>query len=270
MDVARILSDSLRLLKAEPKAFAPRIVTTAIYSVYILAFIGVASDLASVDLTRPNAADSMRLASAAYRSFFFLALSPLLYFVDILSYAMYPRIVADHNSGSGISIRKALKDGLKAWRIVIATEAVLFLFILALAVPTALAVVISLITGNIVYAVLAVILALALILVFAVLVFFVIPSAVLKGRTVAGSFRESVSLGLENRWDILRINVLFLALLAVTVVAGVYVQGNPLLTAASAAAFIILRLLEAVVYTYLCVTNPYAYIHATVNNRREP
>ncbi len=270
MDLARILSDSLRLLKAEPKAFAPRIVTTAIYSAYILAMIAVAADLAAVDFTRPGEQDGARLSSALHTSLLFLALSPLLYFVDILSYAMYPRIVADYRSGAGVSIAKALKDGLKAWRIIIATEAVLFLFILALSVPTALALLMTLLSGNAAYAALAGAIAIPLILVFAVLVFFVIPSAVLNGRSVAGSFRESVALGFENKWDLLKLNLLFLALLAVTVAAGVHVEGNPLLTLASAASFVILRLLEAVVYTYLCVTNPYAYIHATVNNRRGP
>jgi len=254
MDVLRVLKESLQLLRAKPKVFIPRLVTTAIYSLYLLYMAWAAADL-----TFPIQPE--KAASMLFPSLLVLASLPLLYFIDILSHAMYPRIVADFRKGNKISLRESLKDGLRAWKVVVALELVLFAFVFIIAAPASVFAATYVYTGNIVPLAIASALAFCLIIAFAVLMFFVVPSAVLEKRGVVESFSKSMRLGVEHRGSLLKLNILFTALLGVTLAVAYYVKADNLLSLASAALFVGVRLLEAVTYTYVSVTNPTAYIH---------
>jgi hypothetical protein len=87
----------------------------------------------------------------------------------------------------------------------------------------------------------------------------------LEKRGVIDSFRQSMSLGLKHKGDLLKINLIFLLLLAVTMVLGAVQGSGTMASALAMLAFLIVRLVEAVVYTYLSVTNPMAYLAVRVN-----
>lgn len=261
MDVRKILIESLQLLRSRPKAFIPRILTTAVYSFYTLYLMGVTASLSS--------ADSFRILSDILpRMGLVFASLPLLYFMDILSYAMYPRIVADYREGREISLTAAFMESLKAWRIVLVLGAIIFGMLVVVVCAVAASVVLMYYTGSVIFVAAAAALVLALLLFFAVAVFFVVPAAVLDGRGVVDSFAESARLGFRYKGGIIKLNLVFVFLVVSTMLMVWAAQGDALLSAASVLVFVALRLVEAVVYTYLSVTNPYAYMQVRVNKSR--
>jgi hypothetical protein len=259
MDIGSILKESFGLLKAEPKAFIPRLVTTSLYSFFALYSMWLAADIAA-------AADPRMLPQFVSRTIVLFSMMPALYFIDILSYAMYPRIVEDHRAGRPINLTLALTGGLKAWKTVAALGSLIFAFLVAVVVLSAAAVVAASAAGNPLPIVGAGILVFCLLLLFAILMFFVVPAAVLDGKGVGESFKESIRLGIEHKGGLLKLNAMFMALVIATLAVAYAARADALVSAASLAAFLILRILEAVVYTYLSVSGPFAYMQVRVNN----
>lgn len=259
MDLRRILWDSMRLLYAEPKAFVPKIITTALYSLATLYSASLASRMLDVG----GRAEAYDLIS---RSLLLLSLLPLLYFIDILSYAMYPRIVSDHREGRRISLAAALADGLRAWKVVLAIGGVIFAFMFAVAAVSIALALASYAADNQLLNVVSIILIFFLIIAFSVVMFFVVPAAVLDGKNVAESFRVSVRLGLKHRTELVKLNLLFAFLTLATILIAFRANFTGTLSSASILLYVVIRLVEAVVYTYLNVANPVAYLHVRINN----
>ncbi|MFH1055224.1 MAG: hypothetical protein V1744_03905 [Candidatus Altiarchaeota archaeon] len=256
MDIIRILRDALKLLRDEPRVFAPRIITTALYSLFAVYSTMLTAEL----LTTPT---QQQIHTIVWKAVLLLASLPALYFIDAITYAMYPRIVKDYLEGHPINFTEALKSALAAWRVVVALCLTIFLSLIAILSLSGALQYMAATTGNILFTLLAVLSALALIFAFSVVVFFVVPAAVLEGKGVRESFAESVRLGLKNKTDILKLNLVFTALAIVTLLFMFSAEFSGSAAWLSIAAFILLRLMQAVVYTYLCVTNPMAYINIT-------
>jgi hypothetical protein len=275
MDLRKILVESFQLLTAKPKAFVPRLITTAIYSVFILYAMSLLSDMVNLNSflnvsTQPSMENQQALAQITTKAGILLLFMPFLYLIDIFSYAMYPRIVADYRASRQINLGSAIKDGLRAWKVVFAMGFVVFAFLMVVSLIAFVSMVLTEVTGNPLFIAFSVVLALALVLFFAIVVFFVVPSAVLNEKGLMGSFRESLKLGFENRWDLLKLNLLFLVLVLATMALAYFVKTDPTLSIASIALFLLLRIAEAVVYTYMSVTNPVAYLQVKVNNPPNP
>ncbi|MFH0862633.1 MAG: hypothetical protein V1875_06335 [Candidatus Altiarchaeota archaeon] len=269
MDLAKILLESFRLLRKKPKAFIPRIITTALYSVVIISLMLIFSDLypalqgGGMD-GRPDIIASQGVESALWGGLALMAFMPALYFIDLMSYAMYPRIVSDYRSGKEIDLIAALRESAKAWKVVSVLGVLLFIFASLVGSVVAFTYLMYVISGNPLPLIAASLMALAMTLFFAIIAFFVVPSAVVGGRGVLDSFRDSYSLGISHGWDLLKLNTMFLLLIAATMALAYLVKTDETLSAVSLAFFLILRLVEAVVYTYLSVTNPMAYLEVGV------
>jgi hypothetical protein len=262
VDIRQVLVEALKLLKTKPKVFVPRLVTTLMYSLFTLYSIGLTADFMVMRDPQMVAVFLQKVV------FLFMALPPL-YFVDILSYAMYPRIVEDHQSGRPVNLTKALEDGLRAWRVVVALGLTVFVFLILVLISSGSLQYLAFLTGNIVFTIMSALLALILTLFFAVIVFFVVPAAVLDNKGVGDSFRESLKLGLKHKGALLKLNLIF-ALLVFATMSLVFIadvtDSAPLV---SISLFIVVRLLQAVVYTYVSVTNPLMYLQVRVNKSGE-
>lgn len=251
MDVLKILSESLNLLKKSPKVFIPRFFTTAAYSIYTLLLASLSASIVS-GTKDPSAVLPFALAS-------FAAL-PLLYFLDIVTYAMYPQMVSDLDGGRNPSIRKSLSEALKSIKTVLALTFVIMAFAFfstALVLPMLLWARYSQ-TPYLEFLAYGIFFILAL--VFSVFVFFVVPSSVLDKEGVLKSFKNSARLGLKYKKELVEINLSFslLAFASIFLVFKVNLEGSP--TLMPVLFYILIRLLQAVVYTYLCIANPVAYI----------
>ena len=63
----------------------------------------------------------------------------------------------------------------------------------------------------------------------------------------------------------LKINLVFLALAAVTLAVSLLSEFTGLIALAALIVFLAVRLIQAVIYTYLCVVNPIAYFKIREN-----
>jgi len=101
---------------------------------------------------------------------------------------------------------------------------------------------------------------LAIILVFAMLVFFVIPVAVIEKKGFIQTFRESFKLSLKHKWDVLRINLVFLFLTLLTLAIGMLSGFQGSAGYLAILLFALVRFIQATIYTYISVINPYFYV----------
>ena len=254
MDVLNALRGSLLLLKTTPKVFVPRLLTTALYTVYALYSMNLAADIYL------HQSDPAYLSQNSGRVLLLFASVIVLYLIDIVSYAMYPKIVEDHSKGSEISLIKALSNALAAWPALLLLASILLVILFIVATATAVFEVMYLASGSWVYPLISLLFAICLLLAFAVLMFFFVPVAVTERMGVLKSLKKSFEMGMSYKKELFEVNILFAILMIATMILiGVFeFQGETPYLAMTA--FIIFRLLQAIIYTYISVSNPYIYV----------
>jgi len=117
-------------------------------------------------------------------------------------------------------------------------------------------------TGNVSFYLFAALVMLAAALSLLVILFFVVPVGVVEKKGVVDAFRHGFSLSMRHKKDLFAINVFFLILTSATFAILVVAesQGYGMMEASSIALFVLVRVVQAVMYTYISVVNPYFYI----------
>lgn len=261
MSVLQILAESLKLLKKEPKLFIPRFITTTLYSFILLYTAKITAD--TIKITDVNTTLNPEEATSILNNLLLLLTALLiLLLVDLLSYAMYPAMVKDHFQGNKVNLIKSLKEGLSAWKIILVLWITIIIFsaLLGLIVFTFKA--LSMTTGEKIFDYLSTTLVLLSTLTLLVLLFFVMPIAVVEKKGVINSFTEGFTLSMKHKKDVLTTNIFFMALTLTTMALITISQINysQQLMLLALTAFILTRMLEAVIYTYISVVNPYFYM----------
>jgi membrane-anchored glycerophosphoryl diester phosphodiesterase (GDPDase) len=100
----------------------------------------------------------------------------------------------------------------------------------------------------------------ALILVVSILFFFVMPIAILEEKGIVASMSESITLGLKHKNELLKVNLILMVLAIVTMLAGLMFESTGFIVLLALAGFVAIRLLQAILYTYMYVVNPYFYL----------
>ncbi len=258
MDLGKILVESAKLMVAFPKAFVPRIVTTVVYSILeVLLAVLIADSFTSFG-------DPDAMWDVLTKLIGLLILMPFLYVADLTTYAMYPTIVSDMRSKHKVSLYGAFKRALKSARHIIVMCVLIMGFAVAVAVPISISMMFFRLTGNMVPLLIGAPLAFIAILGFSIVVFFVIPHAVVEESSIWGAFEGGLKMSHDNSWDVVKLNLVFAILMlgsmAIVAVARVHDGATWL----AIALFVLIRALQAIVYTYLCIVNPLAYFHAKV------
>jgi len=254
MNAISVLKESLILIKKEPKVFAPKLVTTALYSFYAIWAASLA--LRASQIADPAKVD-VSLMNEVFLLFGFMI---ALYFIDLVSYAMYPSIVSDYNNKKPINLFKSLLEALKSWKTIIFFG---FMLLMLLFTLMAAAVFIQL---SIMYSAMPSLawitapITVALILVVSILFFFVMPIAILERKGMVASVSESITLGLKHKNELLKVNIALMVLALITMLAGFVFESTGFIALLALAGFIAIRLLQAILYTYIYVVNPYFYL----------
>ncbi|ODS42288.1 MAG: hypothetical protein MSIBF_02860 [Candidatus Altiarchaeales archaeon IMC4] len=261
--IKRVLKDSFAMLAKSPKLFIPRILDTCIYSVFMVYLTFISIEFFSViayDYEFAGACPDLSVVAPFFSDFallFFLFI--VVYFTDILTYAMYPRLVSDYRKNQDVCLIAAYKDAISNWRkllvfgLVVLSLLVVFLFAIGIFYALALEV-------NIVFMIFGVLISVLALFVFGVLFFFVIPIALIENRGILKSFSESVKLGFRHRGPLIKINAVFIALILLVLAALSLIGFSEGALYAGIAVFVVGRLTQAVVYTYFCVANPNMYL----------
>ena len=297
MNLIHIFKDSLDLLLKRPRIFIPKLVSTGAYTLYILliakftrdisdSMLRVGTMLPSEGTVLPGG-DMLPWGDRVWEGdvllndtlfpgdmllppelihhilLFVLILVPfilLLTALDLITYAMYPRIVDDYNRGRKISLIGALKDALGVWKILLSIGILLMILMVFVFAITVIFTIIALFADNMLLLLPSILIALILVILFAIFLFFVVPVAVMEKKGVMGSFRDSFSLGMKHKGKLFYINLIFLVLSAVTLGIAMLIDEGDLITYSAILLFILSRIFQAIVYTYISVVNPYFYM----------
>lgn len=265
MEIKKILYGSARLLKTEPKVFAPRLATTVLYSIFSLYTADLSLRFASAMRDAYAAGTQIAFVVEPFAGEFLMlfAASVALYAADIVSYAMYPSIVSAYRRDRPIRLGDSLAAAFRVWP-TLAAFALLVFFVLGLfATGTYTSYHLMLSRQTLMPLFPLLIAAVLFLLAFSVLFFFVIPVAVVERTGPLTTLRRSVSLGIRHRNDVAAMVGLFALLVSATfLVAGIYQFVGGTLAILAIGLYLAGRILQAVIYTYISVVNPTLYFSA--------
>ena len=264
MKISEILRESFVLLRKEPKIFIPRLITTALYSFVLLYTAQLTTEMAKSAGYYPGnpTPDPAALASLMGGVFILLVSVIFLLIVDLFSYAMYPVMVRDYHKEGKIDLRKSFNEAFSAWKTILALWLLIMLFSLGLGVILSVFEVLTLQSGNSIYYVASLLVILSLVILLLIALFFIMPVAVVEKRGLIDTFKQGFKMSMKNKGDVFFINVFFLVLTAVTLgiisLSQIYFSEGVAIIAGIL--FILTRVFEAVIYTYISVVNPYFYM----------
>ncbi len=253
MDVIVLLKDSLVLLVRQPKVFLPKLFTTFLYSIYAIATIKIALEM----VVSPQSVD---LTLALLKLIVLLAFTYILYLVDIFTYAMYPKIVDDYSHGRKISLVKSLKNAISVWKVLIALSIFLFIFLILSTLIYGIVNLVGLLVKSILVVYLGIGVMILITLVFAILMFFTVPVCVLERTSLTKSIRKSIRLGLTHKSLLVKVNLVFMVLVFITLWLVASAELREETDMVAILLFLSIRLIQAVLNTYLNVSNPYIYL----------
>ncbi len=269
MGLLSILLDSIRLLRAEPKIYLPRIFTTAIYTAFVLYTAKLSVELTRTIMLAQLRAEAMgvlpdfgeALSGFSGSLVFFLAFFLFAYAVDILSYGMYVRIVSDYQARRPIKLLEALKDALRRGKTLLALSLVILAFMTGIFILYLLLGSAFLLTRSALYPVLALLVLLAGLITFALIFFFSIPVAMTEGKGALNAVSISARLGFKHRGVVIKTNLVFAGLIFATLLVAMFTDFSGSIGAAAVITFAVGRLFQALVYTYISVVNPAVYLY---------
>lgn len=262
------LQRSWNILVLHPKVILPKLVVAALYG---LLLIWTAQNLPL--LSGEKLIDPLGIQQLARFSVLSLGLSLLALIVDILVNAMYPVIVHQLNTGKKVSLGKAFGQSLEqAPRVIPLNIIVILLFSLVLAPFLILILFSKIIAGdNASWAVGIGLLGMGLVgLLMFVGFYFSNTIAVIEKQGVMHSIRKSMSMGKKNFADVTGLSIisLFLALISMYLAFSIANLGAGIVYGL---AFIGLRLVTVVLYTFQYVLSPVLYfqLHRSTIERKK-
>ncbi|HHQ44691.1 MAG TPA: hypothetical protein ENN13_00960 [Candidatus Altiarchaeales archaeon] len=254
MDLPKILSDSLAMFRENPKIVLPRLITTMLYAVIMLYLVQASLILKETEITPIQARDFF------VKMAFILASTIILYILDVYTYAMYPQLAKDYKKGLQVSLVKALKKVLAKTKTLIGFSIILFSILgISTIIFTSLITLAYTLASTFILS-LIILVSLIALLAAAILLFFIIPVAVIDDAGLKTAASKGFRLSMENKKPLLKLNLFFLLLLLATSTILYLTEFEGALAAITIIVFAASRLLQAVVYTYICIANPIAYL----------
>jgi hypothetical protein len=265
MRVTQILKESFVLLKKEPKLFIPRFITTALYSVVLLYTAKLTAEMMQATGYYSDATatpDPQVITTLLGGAFILLFSVIILLLVDLFSYAMYPILIRDYYKGAKTNLRKSFKEAFGAWKMILVLWVLIMVFSTFLGLILTIFQTLTLETGDSLYYLMALGVVLLAVLFLLIALFFVMPAAAIEKKGIICTFREGFNLSMKYKTDVIIINIFFIALTLLTLGIITYseMKFSEGLAILAGLIFILTRIFEAVVYTYISVVNPYFYM----------
>lgn len=252
------LKRSWEILVQHPKILFPKLIVAALYG---LLLIWTAQNLSVFTIPAAPSIDPSQVQQLARFSVLSLGLSLIALLVDILVNAMYPVIVNQINSKKNVSLGKAFGEALEhAPRIIPLNISVILIFSLILTPFMMLIIFSKLIAGTNDWLAAGIgfggmgIIGLLVFVAF----YFSNTIVVIEKRGVLQSLRKSVDLGKRYFKDVTGLSIISLLLALISMYLAFAIGGLGA-GVAYGAAFIVLRLVTVVLYTYQYVLSPVLY-----------
>lgn len=268
MQLIEVFKKSLKLMEKEPKVFLPRIFTTFLNTFFIIYAASISLDVSrainqelAISRSRGMAPDiAGALSPFTDVLLLFAAFFLLVYVVDILTYGMYVRIASDFHARLPISLTRALKDAVFRARalLLIGIAATIFVgfFILLYLIFGRL----YISTQSPLFLLAALGVMLLAIVAFALVFFFAVPAAMVEKRGMKAAVLKSTSLGMSHKGMVIKVNFLFIAMVLVAMVVVMLTEFRGFVAVSAIILFVLARLFQAIVYTYISIVNPSIYL----------
>lgn len=268
MQLIEVFKKSLKLMKKEPKVFVPRILTSFLYTFFVIYAASISLKISLVMNREMEGARGRGVPpdiGGAISPFmdeilFFAAFFLLVYVVDILTYAMYVRIASDFHEGKPISLLRSLKDAVSGARTLLLIGIVASVFV-------GIFIVIYLIFGKLyistqhpLFLLAALLVMIIAIVAFALVFFFAVPVAMVERRGTKAAVLKSASLGMKHKGTVIKVNFLFVAMVLVAMAAVMLTEFHEVVAVSAIILFVTARLCQAIVYTYISIVNPSLYL----------
>jgi hypothetical protein len=182
------------------------------------------------------------------------------YVVDILTYGMYVVIAKDFHAKKPISLIRALKNAISraGSLLLIGIMATIFVGFFVLLYLIFGKLYIS--TQSPLFLVAALFVMLLAIVAFALVFFFAVPIAMVEKRGMKSAVLKSATVGMKHRETVVKVNFLFVALVLFAMVVVMLTEVHGYVAMSAIALFILARLFQAIVYTYISIVNPSLYL----------
>lgn len=259
-----VLKSSLQLLIKEPKLFLPKILIAALYGISMLWTAQLYLD--TIALQASAATPSIlphltELFSSLVLAFVYFILVMI---VDILVNAMYPTMVADYRKGTSINFTDSFKSALKKGKVVIPAVLITTALFILLTLPLNFLSNLAQSAGNQELAFIYWTANILIIFTLTVLFYLLYPVSVLEAGGIIKTIKRTFSLSRKNARDITKASLIPFGISLLNF-ALAFLASNP----AALLAFIILRFLVAVMYTYHMVLNPAIYLEYAIGTEKQ-
>ncbi len=262
MSLVKTFRDSIYLLTKKPKIFIPNLISAALYTALEIFIYGILFKAMNSILLPPETVSGVTTVDLLVLSSLILFF-PIIGAIDIITYAMYPSMVSDHHNRREVRLLKSLKDALSAWKILLSFAVIIFLFLILTFTVVFIFTVISVLLNEMFIICLSFpVLVIALIILMTG-IFFVIPIGVIEGEGVVSSLRKSLNMGTRHKKEVTALNVMIIAsIIVVLILTNITGTGGAGIqwTIPALILFILSKLVQSIVYTYICTVNPYFYL----------
>jgi hypothetical protein len=274
MKILAVLAESLHLLRREPKIFVPKVLTSLLYTAFILYTAGLGLRITRAMLSEQERAEllgvlpdsGMVLMEFSGSLVFFAVFFLFAYAMDILTYGMYVRIVDDYLSSKPIELTRALREAIERGRTLFPLSIVILVFVSGIFIIYLLLGSAFILSQDPFFSLLALLVLVATLMALALVFFFSIPVAVLENEGVFNAITASARLGFKHKGLVIKINLFFASLILATLLVAVYLNFSGWTGLLAMAAFVFVRLLQSLVYTYINIVNPDLYLHLKMHS----
>ena len=256
MHVFDVLHDSIKALSKNPKLVIPQLISTFFYTIILLALL-------KITVTLKQGVDPMQAGEIIKKSLIILAALFITYLVDVYTYAMYPSLSQDYKKGREISLINAVKDVYSQNKTILAFSLILFVFLISASLTYSLLYLVLMMLQNTLFYYILIAATIAVLIAASILFFFIIPVAMIEQKGLSHSISTGIRLGIRHRKDLAKINLMFLALILTSMILIYRFEFQGTLATLALTAFIATRVLQAIVYAYICTANPLYYLHVS-------
>ena len=228
VQLVEVLQESFRLLLQEPKLFVPRLISTALSSIWLLALV-------SGEINALHALISL----------------PVIGFLGVFVSVMVAAMVKRRNSDRILMNSFLETISYKRSLVIAAIFFVLTGFVIS--IPLSVSLYIYLTTGNLFVLGLGGLLTLLMLLVIGFVSYF-LPISLYEKEGFLSGFKSSISTSSENAFDVSVLTVFSFVMLGVAALAGNSLE------VFGAAGFLFGRMVSSVVSTYFFVVSPRYYL----------
>ena len=253
--VAKVLVDSFRLLKKEPKLFLPKLLIAFLYGLGMLFTAALFKELLPALNPYSSSISPLLLNAVLLQSVLLLAFLFLVMILDVLFNAAYSAMLEDFFKKRSPSILNAFKTALSKFFVIVPAAILSLLVFLLLSLPFVFLASLALLENNFNLFFLTAFIVLVLNLLVTIAFYSLYPVSIFERRNFFGVLKSSAFISKRKFSEVFQLSLFSLFISAFGILFAFLAQRIEFLLL-----FVAFRLLTAILATYQIVLNPVFYL----------